>query len=265
MAGWRCPVCGEELAPRERQLVCANGHSFDVAKQGYVNLLRTGNGLKRHGDDAAMVQSRRAFLEKGFYAPIRDAVVRAAAPFAAEGLILDAGCGEGYYTEAVSRVPGALVWGTDISREAAKACGKRGISCAVATSARLPLKDGAAKGVMCLFAPLENREFARILQPGGKLVLAVPLREHLWELKAAVYDTPYENPDPCMTVPGFRLSGYEDVREMLHLTENGDILTLFRMTPYWYKTGRKDQEKLDKLTALDTRIAVRVAVYEKES
>lgn len=96
-------------------------------------------------------------------------------------------------------------------------------------------------------------------------MLAVPLREHLWELKKAVYDTPYENPDPDMTVPGFRLSGYEDVREMLQLTENGDILALFRMTPYWYKTGRKDQEKLEKLTSLNTKIAVRVAVYEKEN
>ena len=265
MAGWRCPVCGEELASRERQLICPNGHSFDVAKQGYVNLLRTGNGQKRHGDDAAMVQSRREFLEKGFYAPIRDAVVRAVTPFAAEGLILDAGCGEGYYTEAVSCVSGAMVWGTDISREAAKACARRGISCAVATNAHIPLRDGTAKGVMCLFAPLESREFARVLQPGGKLVLAVPLREHLWELKKAVYDTPYENPDPDMTVPGFRLSGYEDVREMLQLTKNGDILALFRMTPYWYKTGRKDQEKLEKLTSLNTKIAVRVAVYEKEN
>lgn len=263
MAAWRCPVCGAPLLPRERRLLCENGHSFDLAKQGYVNLLRAGNGQKRHGDDAAMVQSRRDFLEKGFYAPVRDAVVRAAAPFAAEGLILDAGCGEGYYTEAVSRLPGAQVWGTDISREAAKACARRKIPCAVATSAHLPLADGAARGILCIFAPLEAGEFARVLQKGGALVLAMPLRAHLWELKAAVYDAPYENPEPEMQVAGFELQGFEDVERELLLSEKEDILSLFRMTPYWYKTGRKDQEKLERLTELRVRAAVRVAVYRK--
>ena len=263
MTAWRCPVCGETLAPKDRQLVCSGGHSFDVAKQGYVNLLRTGNGQKRHGDDAAMVQSRREFLEKGFYAPIRDAIVRATEPFAAEGLMLDAGCGEGYYTAAVAAIEGAKVCGTDISREAAKACAKRGIDCAVATSAHIPLQDGAARAVMCIFAPLEAGEFARVLQNEGALITAVPLREHLWGLKQAVYDTPYENPDPNMEVPGFTLAGYEDVRETLRLTDNAHILALFRMTPYWYKTGRKDQEKLEKLCTLTTELAVRVAVYRK--
>jgi len=204
------------------------------------------------------------YIEKGFYTPIRDAVVRAAKPIVSQGLILDAGCGEGYYTEAVSNLPGAMVWGTDISREAAKACARRGIFCAVATSARLPLQDGAARGVMCLFAPLEAGEFARILEPEGTLITAVPLREHLWELKKAVYDTPYENPDPNMDVPGFVPEGYEDVRETLYLTAGEDVLALFRMTPYWYKTGRRDQEKLERLKALAVQLAVRVAVYRKK-
>ncbi len=263
MAKWRCPVCGQGLESRERQLVCPGGHSFDLARQGYVNLYQTGNGAKRHGDDAAMVQSRRAFLEKGFYAPIRDALARAAEPIAAKGLILDAGCGEGYYTQAVASLPGAQVWGVDISREACKACAKRGIPCAVATLSHIPLMDETAAAVLCVFAPLEAGEFARVLEKDGALLLALPLREHLWGLKAAVYDRPYENPEPKMEVPGFRLQGYEDVKYTLHL-QGEDIRALFQMTPYWYKTGRQDQEKLMKLEALETEIAVRVAVYRKE-
>ncbi len=262
---WRCPVCGGPLAEMQGRLVCGKGHSFDRARNGYVNLLLRGGSGKRHGDDVAMVQSRRAFLERGYYAPVRDAVLRALAlQLPQGGVVLDAGCGEGYYTAAVASMPGTEVLGTDISRPAVKACAGRGIRCAVASSARLPLEDGCCDGVLSLFAPMEAREFRRVLRPGGVLVTAVPMPRHLWSLKAAVYDRPYENDPPEEKVPGFFPAGHTDVEKRIVLPNGEDIGALFRMTPYWYKTSRADQEKLCSLDRLETELFVRIAVWRRD-
>ena len=262
---WRCPVCGGALADAPGRLVCGQGHSFDRARNGYVNLLLRGGSGKRHGDDAAMVRSRRTFLERGYYAPVRDAVLRRLAlSLPRGGCILDAGCGEGYYTAAVAALPGTEVLGADISRTAVKACAGRGIRCAVASSARLPLEDGCCDGVLALFAPVEAEEFRRVLRPGGVLVTASPLPRHLWSLKAAVYDRPYENDPPAEAVPGFLPGGYEDVEERIVLPTSEDVTALFCMTPYWYKTSRADQEKLAALDRLETELAVRVAAWRRD-
>lgn len=120
-----CPVCGGVLHREERSLRCGAGHCYDLARQGYVNLLRTNQSkAKRHGDDKRMVAARTAFLDAGYYAPLRDAVAAAAAEFTAgDADVLDAGCGEGYYTAQVlhtlqqqGRTPS--VCGVDISRDA---------------------------------------------------------------------------------------------------------------------------------------------------
>lgn len=262
---WRCPVCGGALADVPGGLVCGKGHRFDRARNGYVNLLLQGGSGKRHGDDTAMVQSRRAFLERGYYAPVRDAVLRSLAlQLPQGGVILDAGCGEGYYTAAVASMPGTEVLGTDISRPAVKACAGRGIRCAVASSARLPLEDGCCDGVLSLFAPVEAGEFRRVLRPGGVLVTAVPLSRHLWSLKAAVYDRPYENDPPAETIPGFLPAGHTDVEEEIFLPAGEDVTALFRMTPYWYRTSRTDQEKLGSLDRLETELSVRVAAWRRD-
>lgn len=100
-----CPVCGGVLHREERSLRCGAGHCYDIARQGYVNLLRSNQSKsKRHGDDKRMVAARTAFLDAGYYAPLRDAVAAAAAEFTADDAdVLDAGCGEGYYTAQVLR------------------------------------------------------------------------------------------------------------------------------------------------------------------
>ena len=262
---WRCPVCTGALTEAPGRFVCPKGHSFDRARNGYVNLLLRGGSGQRHGDDASMVANRRAFLERGYSAPVRDEVLRRlAANHPGGGRVLDAGCGEGYYTAAAASLPGTEMIGTDISRAAVRACAGRGIDCAVASSARLPLADGSCDGVMCLFAPLEAGEFRRILRPEGILITASPLPRHLWSLKATVYDRPYENDPPGETVCGFLPAGHTDVEKMLRLPSGEDVLELFRMTPYWYKTSRADQEKLDSLPCLETELAVRVAVWRRD-
>ena len=166
-----CPVCGEPLVG-EQTLNCENGHCFDRSKYGYVNLLRSNqSGKKRHGDDRAMVLARSGFLDKGYYAPVREAVLRALRAHASEGMrILDAGCGECWYTAYFARelaVFHPAVGGVDISRAALREGHKRGgAELAVASTARMPVANGSCDAVLNIFSP-EERGADPGAAPGG--------------------------------------------------------------------------------------------------
>lgn len=263
-----CPVCGMELSG-DRTLRCENGHSFDKSKYHYVNLLMSNqSGNKRHGDDKRMVLSRSEFLDKGYYAPVRDAILNALNAHATpEMRILDAGCGECWYTAHFARELAAFsprVAGVDISRDALRWGAKRGgVELAVASTAKLPVASESCDAVLNIFSPPELAEFHRVLSPTGVLIRALPMERHLWSLKSAVYDTPYANPAPVTELEGFRLLARQDVCYTLHLPCQEDIWNLFTMTPYYYKTGRGDQEKLKQLDHLDETVAVTVLTYEK--
>ncbi|MGI6029028.1 MAG: putative RNA methyltransferase [Candidatus Heteroscillospira sp.] len=270
MLRFNCPVCSLPLWDMPGSLRCAGGHCFDRSKKGYVNLaLSAASGKKRHGDDRLMVSARRDFLEKGYYEPLRREICRLAASVPGERLgLLDAGCGEGWYTsgvkahlEAQGRTVDAL--GVDISRDALIEAHRRdaSLSLAVAGANRLPVPDGEVDVLLSVFAPVFPEEFARVLAPRGVVIRAVPLREHLFGLKSAVYDTPYHNPDMSPELVPLRLLEQSQVRYNLTLDNNADIQALFRMTPYFYKTGRDDQAKLEKLEHLETELHFGVWVY----
>src|SRR4051812_16725214 len=141
---WRCPVCHGPLREAERTWRCGEGHTYDVAKEGYVNLLITHQRRQREpGDSVEMLRARRAFLEAGHYAPLRDAL----AERVPGGSVLDVGCGEGYYTRAVDTEVDraqAGVWGVDIAKEAVRLAARRGgpgHRFAVASAYDLPVLD----------------------------------------------------------------------------------------------------------------------------
>lgn len=262
-----CPVCGEKLAPFGQALKCPSGHSFDVARQHYVNLLLNGAPKeKRHGDDAAMVSARTAFLSAGYYDQFRDAVCAAAAEFLPRGArIIDAGCGEGFYTAAVRDALNADVCGADISKAACAACARRGgLTVAVAGVNRLPVPSESCDGALNIFAPCSEEEFFRVLRPGGILIRGVPKERHLWGLKAAVYEKPYLNPPPDTELGGFELISRRDADYEIHLKTQTDIHNLFLMTPYYYKTGVDDQRKLAGLDHLDTELSFAILIFRKK-
>jgi|GEM_PF-11468 len=269
-----CPVCGGTLYQYEKNLQCSKQHSFDRARAGYVNLLQSQvSSDKRHGDDAYMVAARTRFLDGGWYDCLLRAVCEKCNQYVPRGsvTVLDAGCGEGRYTARVCealQVTGRTVTcaGVDISRAALAAAHKRNglLQLAVGSVFQLPMAGHSAHLVLNIFAPSAPEEYARVLRRNGLYICVVPREKHLWELKAAVYDTPYENPPVETALAGFTLLEQLEVNEQIHLTDNQTVQDLFAMTPYYYKTAAKDQQKLRQLTDLQVTLAFSVLVYRKK-
>lgn len=272
MTIFRCPNCGRPLAREPHRLACPAGHSFDLAKSGYVNLLLShGAGPKHHGDDKRMVKARSTFLQKGHYAPMRQELLRQGLAAASENMVvLDAGCGEGYYTAALAellREQGLCphVAGIDISKEALQEAAKRDRQSeyAVASCFHLPVGDGSVDLLLSVFAPYCGEEFLRVLRPGGSFLMVIPLENHLYGLKQAIYEKPYRNEVKPYDLPGFRLEECRELRYQITLRGQEEIESLFMMTPYYYKTGAADQQKLLTKTTLTTPAEFAVLRYKK--
>lgn len=258
----RCPVCGGELFPAEHCLRCSLGHSFDVAKEGYVNLMRTHRRGDTMGDAKQAARFRRDFLNKGYYEPLRSRLVEEFAH--RRGTVLDICCGEGYYTSALGQNPALTVYGFDLAREMVRLAAKRGgADYFVANLAQLPVQEGSFDYAVHLFAPFQERAFVRLLQPGGRLYTVLPGRRHLFGLKQAVYDRPYENDETLPQTQVLRPAGRWKVCSQITLACPEDIRAVFRMTPYYYRTSPADRQKLEGLQTLTTEIEFVLAAYDR--
>lgn len=267
-----CPVCSRPLRVSEKCARCEAGHSFDRAKEGYFNLLLS-SSAGGHGDDKAMLLARRAFLEKGYYAHLLNALTEICLEHFGEGCTLvDAGCGEGYYTDAVckallSKNKAVNFYAFDIAKDAAKLVSKKMKEHAtvfVSSAYRMPLATESADGILSLFAPFAREEYLRVLKPGGILIRAYPLEDHLFALKKAVYDTPVKN--EAASDPGDGWDSIEEKRvgKRLKLDSNEDIIALFGMTPYAHKTSAQDRKKLESLEELTVETDFGIAIYRKK-
>lgn len=260
-----CPVCRRPLERNEILYRCSAGHTFDVSKKGYVNLLLN-NSSGSHGDNKEMLSARRHFLNGGHYAFLADAVSELLTEsIAKNGIVLDVGCGEGYYTERFYNAlfeKKATVAGTDISKAALSlANGKRlGIEYAVATNAKLPLSDGSVDAVTALFTPFPSEEIRRVLKPDGFFIHAIPDVNHLMGLKRALYETPYANEIAELPSSVFRAERKLHLKRSVALCGE-DAKHLFRMTPYYYKTSKEAQEAFDTLPVLTTEFSFVVTLY----
>ena len=266
-----CPLCGKKLLNEGKSLFCQGErrHCFDVAASGYVNLCP---GRHAGGDPKEAVRSRTDFLSKGYYKPISDAVCEIVDRVSMGGSVVDAGCGEGYYSNNIARSTGASVYGFDLSKPAvdaaAKAAKRENIinsSFFVSGIYKLPIAGGSVDTVANIFAPCAENEFARVLKYGGRLVLVSSGKNHLMGLKRAIYDEVYPNEERA-DMPK-NMTEKEKLRLTYEIEPDNekDIKNLFSMTPYSYRTSEKDYKKLLSLDKIRTEVDVEIAVYEKDT
>lgn len=271
---FRCPLCGSPLEREETRCFCPSGHSFDRAAAGYVHLLPANRKhSKDPGDDRDMVAARSAFLDKGYYAPLRDALCRAVAEYAInfpDPVVLDSGCGEGYYTAGLFQrlteeelTP--RIAGVDLSKAALRRAAKRVPEgeFAVASVYRLPVPDASVDVLVNIFSPLAIDEFARVLRPYGLFCYAVPSARHLWEMKEVLYPSPYENPVKREDYPGFVWRDIKKIRYTADFNSSADIMALFGMTPYAWKTPREGVARLEALDRLSCQIGFDLHFYQR--
>ncbi|HEY0157619.1 MAG TPA: methyltransferase domain-containing protein [Thermoanaerobaculia bacterium] len=251
--------CRMPLERQERRYVCANAHSFDVARSGYVNLLQPQDRRSKNpGDTPEAVAARRRFLERGHADALVEATVRAL-PMRAGQTLLDAGCGEGHHTDAFRRAYGVEACGVDISVPAIELAAKRYRECewVVANADRfLPYADGSFDAVASITARLSVSEFARVLAPDGRLLIAIPGADDLVELREAVQGERVERDRVERTfelfAPRFTLERHERVSEIVRLDRESieDVLT-----STYRGLRRSEQERLQAVEAMDVTLA----------
>ena len=229
-----CPICHLSLEWEGKSCRCGRGHSFDVARQGYVNLLPVQQKRSLHpGDTREQVLSRRAFLETGAYMPIVEAVKAAAVGHS--GPILDVGCGEGYYAVRVAEHLGAELTGLDISKEAVRcaAAQYKGHRWICGTAAHLPIADKSVGVLMSMFALTMPQEFRRVLKQEGIFIQVLAAQDHLMGLKSIIYpEILLKEKDSVPTLEGFELVQSTPVR-FAFTVEGEQIANLLSMTPHF--------------------------------
>ena len=263
-----CPVCGQPLTRQEKTLVCQNRHSFDVARQGHVNLLPVTQKHSKHpGDTRDMVAARRAFLDRGYYLPIAEQVGQMLGEKLPEHpRVLDAGCGEGYYlSQLMERFGQGAFYGVDISKDAVRyAAGRNKRAMWItASAAHLPVAEGCMDGVMSMFALTVPEEFHRVLKPGGYFLEVTAGREHLMALKRLIYPEIIEKQEKeCRDYPGFRLAEEKTLEFDFQLSEHEEIMQLLTMTPHFWRISREGFQRAAEATQLKDRAQVLFRLYQ---
>ena len=273
MSLFRCPLCASPLTRTDRTYTCPKGHSFDRSREGYVHLLPANQKhAKDPGDDKEMAAARNRFLSGGWYAPLREALCRLSLTYAPTGAaVLDAGCGEGYYTAGVYAALSKTgqvgqMAGVDLSKPSLRWAARRekAVEFAVASVYHLPVADASVDLLLNCFSPLALDEFRRVLRPGGVYLYVVPAARHLWELKEVLYNRPYLNKEEDIPYDGFSYLEVVPVETVLDLPDRDTTRDLFSMTPYRWKTPKAGAARLEELDHLRVTAAFRIHVFRRE-
>ena len=268
-----CPLDGAPLRRDGATWCCAAGHSFDIASQGYINLLPVQQKRSRDpGDSKEMVAARRRFLNAGFYQPIAAAVSRAALADLRPGATascLDAGSGEGYYLRQLAAAAtesrqSLAVLGLDISKWAVLSAAKQDKrpSWVVGSNANLPVLPGSLDRVLCMFGFPVYAEFARVLKPAGLLLQVDAGPDHLRELREIIYPAlkPERSAEPRPPA-GFVSLSTESVGYSADIVGAEQIADLLAMTPHLYRATAEGRARAAVLTALTVTVDVRLTRF----
>jgi len=271
-----CPLDGQALQKRDNSLVCLNDHSFDIAKRGYVNLLPVQHKRSKYpGDSKEMVLARKLFLDLEHYKAISATVCELSLPLlhaTTLPLVLDAGCGEGYYLHALYSAlnkPLSPFVGLDISKEAIdEACKRnRNITWIVGSNRLPPVIDSSVDLTLCMFGFPEFAAFKKITKPNGWVLLVDPGTEHLRELKALIYDDvkpPSEgnSKNALFENEGFQLRKHANLHYQTPELDNNAINNLLKMTPHFYRATKEKRELASKLQSLSLTVDVNFTLIQ---
>lgn len=263
-----CPVCRNALVLAERTWRCASNHSYDVAKQGYVNLhVVQHKHSKNPGDTPESVQARRAFLSAGFYEPLQQAVVKLIRDLRIENLI-DIGCGEGYYTDAMQAEVLQCV-GVDIAKNAVQVAAKlnKEVTWVVGTGAILPVLDQSVGLCTSLFSPIPEQEILRVLKQDGYLLVVTPATEHLYAMRNALFDE--VNPHEPNKFVDQLSQNFELIRDLVvdapMILRQQDLKNLIAMTPYAYKAKVELRAALEEKDTFELKAQFQIYLFKKKS
>ncbi len=269
-----CPHCSSPLGldAGGKSLLCGGSvkrHCFDLSSSGYVNFAPPSQSGS--GDSKEAIRARTRFLESDGYKPVCQEIIKMVGKYCHGGLVVDAGSGEGYYTNLVAEAYDGEVAGFDLSKfgveNGAKTARRKSIEnvfFAVGSVFSIPLADNCADGIINIFAPCVEAEYSRILKSGGVLITAEAGEDHLLGLKNAIYDSAYKNTEREDMPKSLRLAEEKRVSFMLALEDKQLILDLFSMTPYYYRTSEKSMNKLLALDRLETEVDIKIKVFYKE-
>ena len=267
----RCPHCHGSLQRLGRTLRCVHGHSFDIARRGYVNLLPSAHRhSKDPGDNREMILARRRFLDGGFFDPIADAVTGAvaAALVNADGeakrSVLDAGAGEGYYLARLRpslSSPTTALYGVDISRHAVQFATHRSKEATwlVASIVDLPVTSASVDVILSVFSPLAPVEFQRVLRPTGTLIIVAPGPRHLYSLRQHLYPEVFlhESEQFLATLAtAFAPVSESLLRYEIELPTRQHVSDLLTMTPFGWNVDQARREAAEAGAPLRTAVEV---------
>jgi len=275
---YKCPVCGGQLQKKENVFVCYRNHSYDIAKQGYVNLLLANQKrTKDPGDNKAMVENREYFLEQGYYddlsKKLNEIILETLSESDGLANILDLGCGEGFY---IARLKTMLkekhrdkvqLWGIDISKSAIQKASKkhRKMQFCIGTNFQLPYLNESVNTIFSIFSPFDAQELMRVLKPGGKMIVVRPGPSHLKELASLIYEK-FElqgnGPNVAEKLDLQPLEMFE-VKYQMHLKNKRDIESLVGMTPYFWSLSEEKKLLLAQQQELTVTADFQLSLFQK--
>jgi len=274
----KCPVCSKTLFKYEKVYRCINNNSFDISKKGYTNLILANQSFSdSSGDDKEMILARKDFFNLDKYKILKDNLLMLVGKYHKKEKInfLDIACGEGYYTnflhQKLSQRYSVNTYGIDISKFAIHEANKKkreenldNIEYFIANLSRLPFLNESLTLLLNCFAPLDEKEFYRVLETNGIYIRVLPGKEHLLGLKEILYDNVYLNERKEESINGLSLKEEIEIGDIISLDSNEEIMNLFKMTPYYYKSGKDAINRIEKMGKLTTKISFLIRVYIKE-
>jgi 23S rRNA (guanine745-N1)-methyltransferase len=266
LLNYQCPLCQQALVFADKCYRCNNNHSFDQAKEGYVNLLPVQHKhSKDPGDNKEMVNARRSFLDLGFYNPLVKAINNLQKKYCSnEAIILDAGCGEGFYTHQ-HKIASNQVYGVDIAKTAVRIAAKRYKNCffSVGTLSNLPFHDDFFDFIYSIYAPILEDEFSRVLKTQGYLLTVTPAENHLFELKSLLYKQANKHDVSKSRVSQLILVEEKNINYQMNFNNGNDLINLLSMTPFAFRATGELLEELKAKTSFNCQADFMIRLYQK--